>query len=325
MLRDDPLMAGAVYPGASDGQTVGTAGATEEGGCRGMWPVLATAAVAFGGGVVVALVVLRWPQAPLAAPRLEASTIVGEVRRHRTVASLLRARLDPQTTTGLILTVAALVVIGGAAAVGVLLVMVRRDVGFARWDLGAARWGATHATEVATTVLRDVSVLGGTFGLVTLGVVVAVLEHRRIPNRSALVFVVAVFVGQNLLANGTKLVIERARPDIRQLTGFAGSSFPSGHATAAAACYAAAALLLSRRRSLTARALLAGGAVAIAVGVAASRVLLGVHWLTDVLAGLALGWAWFALCSIAVGGRLMIFAAPVEIAEHEAEEVAASG
>jgi undecaprenyl-diphosphatase len=289
-----------------------------------MWPVLAMAAVALGSGLVVALVVLRWPHAGVAAPRLEPTTIAEEVRRHRTIAPVLRARLDPQTTTGLILTVAAVVVAGGAAAVGVLLVMVRRNVGFARWDLSAARWGANHATDFATAILRDVSVLGGTLGLITVAVVVAVVEHRRIPNRSTLIFIIAVFVGQNLLANGTKLLVERARPDIRQLTGFAGSSFPSGHATAAAACYAAVALLLSRRRSTTVRALLAGAAVAIATGVAASRVLLGVHWLTDVLAGLALGWAWFALCSIAVGGRLMIFAAPVQIAEQKAEEVAAS-
>ena len=62
--------------------------------------------------------------------------------------------------------------------------------------------------------------------------------------------------------------------------------------------------------------MLSGAAVAIAVAVATSRVLLGVHWLTDVLAGLALGWAWFALCAIAFGGRLLRFGAPVEAAER---------
>jgi membrane-associated phospholipid phosphatase len=42
--------------------------------------------------------------------------------------------------------------------------------------------------------------------------------------------------------------------------------------------------------------------------------MLGAHWLTDVIAGAALGWACFALCSIAYGGRLLQFGAPVEAA-----------
>jgi membrane-associated phospholipid phosphatase len=128
---------------------------------------------------------------------------------------------------------------------------------------------------------------------------------------------VATVLGQFAVTNGIKEIVERARPDISQLTGFAASSFPPGHA-AAAATFAVVALLVGRRRSRSAQAVIAGVAVAVAVMVAGTRVMLGVHWLTDVLAGLAVGWAWFALWSIAFGGRLLEFGAPAALAERMA-------
>jgi undecaprenyl-diphosphatase len=109
-----------------------------------------------------------------------------------------------------------------------------------------------------------------------------------------------------------------ARPNLDRLTGFSGASFPSGHAAAAAATLAAFALVLGRGRPLRTKAVLSGLACGLAVTVASTRVLLGVHWLTDVLAGLAVGWAWFGLCSIAFGGRMPHLGAPVEAAERGA-------
>ena len=120
--------------------------------------------------------------------------------------------------------------------------------------------------------------------------------------------------------NSVKHLLHRVRPTFNPIAAHLGPSFPIGHSATAAALYAAVALVLARRRSPRTRALLAGVAVAIAVGVAISRVMLGVHWLSDVIAGLAFGWAWFALCAIAFGGRFLRFAAPVEKAARVAEQ-----
>jgi undecaprenyl-diphosphatase len=121
-------------------------------------------------------------------------------------------------------------------------------------------------------------------------------------------------VSQLVVTNLVKVSVGRERPDIARLVGVSGFSFPSGHTAASAAVYAAIALVVGRGRDRRTKAILAGVAGGITVAVAMSRVMLGAHWLTDVIAGAALGWACFALCSIAYGGRLLQFGAPVESA-----------
>jgi membrane-associated phospholipid phosphatase len=113
------------------------------------------------------------------------------------------------------------------------------------------------------------------------------------------------------------------RPTFDPAAATLGPSFPSGHSATAAAFYATAALLIGRWRPRPTRAVITGLAVAIAVGVAATRVLLDLHWLTDVVAGLSLGWAWFAVCAIAFGGRILRFGAAAETATRVAKETAA--
>ncbi len=161
--------------------------------------------------------------------------------------------------------------------------------------------------------------LGNTYFIVIALVVVAVAEYVRIPNRWVPVFLVTVMVGDVMLVNTIKGILDRVRPTFDPIAERLGPSFPSGHSAAAAAFYAAAALVLARRRSPRTRALLAGGAVSIAVAVACSRVLLGVHWMSDVIAGLAFGWAWFGICAIAFGGRFLVLGAPVQQAAENVE------
>jgi undecaprenyl-diphosphatase len=206
--------------------------------------------------------------------------------------------------------------------VGIVLAMVHNRSGLESWDGAFARFGARHATSGSTSAMRTLSNLGGTAGVLAIAVVATCVELVRRPTRSLPLFMALVVGGQLALSNGIKTLVERARPDIRPLTGFAGTSFPSGHSTAAAATLAAVALIITRGRSRRTTVTVASVAAGLAVVVAGTRVMLGVHWFTDVTAGLLLGWGWFALCSIAFGGRLLHFGEPVAEAERIAETVA---
>jgi undecaprenyl-diphosphatase len=117
---------------------------------------------------------------------------------------------------------------------------------------------------------------------------------------------------------GTKGLVGRLRPTLNPDAATLGPSFPSGHSATAAAFYAAAALILARALRRPLRQLVIAAAVAIAVAVAASRVLLDLHWFSDVIGGLSLGWAWFALCAVVFGGRLLRPTAAAEVASSEA-------
>jgi membrane-associated phospholipid phosphatase len=267
-------------------------------------------------GVAAGLIAYRWPQAAPTAPKISVPKVEREARRHPRLVAFTQSRLDPGSATGLLLSAAIVAFVVGTALVAIVLVMIHTNTGFARVDRSVSLFGAHHATALSTRFLRFYTQLGGALVLVPLGVIVAVAETIRQRSVGVVAFLTLVVGGQFLVANVIKAIVNRARPSFDQLTGFSGSSFPSGHAVAAAACLAAFALVIGRRRSLKVRATLAGLAVGLATGIACCRVMLGVHWLTDVLGGLALGWAWYALCSIAFGGYQLRFGAPAKTAEE---------
>jgi membrane-associated phospholipid phosphatase len=231
-------------------------------------------------------------------------------RRPRWRRVLVQA--DRRVAGGASIALSSVLVLGAALAVGWLLDSVDRGTGFARWDEAVAVWGPDHADTLTADVLRWVTELGTTPWVVLALVVVGLLDWRRRRTAVGLGFLLVVGLGVSLVNNGLKHLVMRERPPVDHLVDSSGSSFPSGHSATAAACWLAVALVVGLWTRRNRRLLLVAVAVGIASLVAARRALLGVHWLTDVLAGVVVGWTWTLLVAIAFGGRIRRLGAPVE-------------
>lgn len=229
--------------------------------------------------------------------------------------------VDRRVAGGLLVGASVIVLFTAALTVGWILSGTSDGTGISRWDVAAAEWGRDHATSTSTSMLDALTNLGSTIALTVVLVLLAVYHAARHRDGGPAVYLAIVGVGVVAINNALKLIVDRDRPDIAQLAGHAGSSFPSGHSAAAAACWAAIAIVVARRSSRTGRYVAAGLAALLAGVVAGTRVLLGVHWLSDVVAGVVVGWAWFLLCAIAVGGRSLRLGEPAERLRHAASDL----
>lgn len=244
--------------------------------------------------------------------------------RHPRVARFLQQRLDRKSAGGFLLTISFIIIFVVAIVFGALLAMINRNSWLGHADTSIAEWGARHGHSQAVKILKWVTQLGSTIVVILVLLSVATADFVRRRSREVFVFVAAVGVGELLLNNALKLIIRRARPNVLHLVVAHGYSFPSGHTTAAAAAWSAAALVLGRDRPRVVRAMLAAGGALIAVSVATSRALLGVHFLSDVIGGLFLGWGWFMLVAIIFGGRAQRLGDPVSDHPQGAAASAAS-
>lgn len=279
-------------------------------------PLLVLILVALLAGALVAYVDWRIRLHLADAP----AVAVLETQKHPRLRSAIVRRLSggrfhAAEATGVALLVAFVVTVVGASVVGALTLLLRTGAGGLGVDSSVANWGQDHASDWGTDAIRTITDLGDTLNVILIGLVVAVVSAAWARDRSDLwtvPFLIVVIAGNSALYNVLKQLMDRARPAFDENTASLGPAFPSGHSATAAASYAAIAFVLARRSSVPVRALFAGAAVAIAVAVAFSRVMLGVHWLTDTICGLALGWAWCAVVVVAFGGRVLRFGATAE-------------
>ncbi len=144
---------------------------------------------------------------------------------------------------------------------------------------------------------RDFTGLGG-YAILTLLTAAAVAYLLMAGKRGAALLVLVSIVGGTLLSTGLKLGFERPRPDlVPHATRVYTASFPSGHAMLSAITYLTLGALLARvEKSRRIGAFIMVLAILVTLLVGASRVYLGVHWPSDVLAGWSVGAAWASLC-----------------------------
>ncbi len=209
----------------------------------------------------------------------------------------LRRRLSPEGAFGLHLTIGLLVMVLGYWMFAEIAESVRPGGTLVARDEAVAHWFHTHASPGLTSAARFVTTLGSV-GFLSAGslAVAAFLWQRKAWNR--LLALVATVLGGSLLNILLKHFFHRQRPVLENpLVTLSSYGFPSGHTMGATIFYGLLALFAIYAHRTWSRGLLAAmvaGVIVLAIGL--TRIYLGAHYLTDVLAAFAAGAVWLAFC-----------------------------
>ena len=210
------------------------------------------------------------------------------------------------TTVGIFLIIGIAIAVAGTLAFAELGEQVRRG-GTQAFDVAVLEWLGQHHTKLLTAAAVELTYLGtGTVVLMIVGVAALFLWHTEHKHSARLLLAA---VAGNILLNGAlKLVFHRPRPDIfAWQTVAVSSSFPSGHAMSATVCYGTVAYLVARlQKHHWSRVLTLTGAVVLILLICATRLYLGVHYPSDVLAGILVGLAWASFCMATLEASLVI-------------------
>ena len=215
---------------------------------------------------------------------------------YRTIRKLLDRAHGFGTAVGIVLVVGFVLASALAVAFGALAREVRAGK-TQMFDEGVMAYLGAHRIDWVQASLVEITNLGtGLVIMMIVGVAALLLWNTR-HRYSALLLLVS--AGGGLVLNGLlKLGFDRERPHMFDwATHASSSSFPSGHAMSSATVYTTIAYLAARlQRHWWAKLLTAATAVVLIVIICLSRLYLGVHYPSDVLAGVIMGVAWAAFC-----------------------------
>lgn len=188
--------------------------------------------------------------------------------------------------------------VGFAAFILVLEWVTHGAHGVVRFDRGILMWMDRHHEPVLTTIAKGLAWMGSPAVIVTVAAVATVVGMAVPRTRGAAWTFPVAAGGAGLIIQGVKLAVHRTRPDLFQpLIHEQGYSFPSGHSMIAVVIYGLIGYFaLGFAKSKAARAAVIAATTIIVVAISVSRVYVGVHYPTDVLAGWSAGVPWLIIC-----------------------------
>jgi membrane protein DedA with SNARE-associated domain/membrane-associated phospholipid phosphatase len=222
------------------------------------------------------------------------------VSRFPRTTSWLARRLTPSSRLGLALTSVVATGVGSAwLFLGITQDVVAREE-LARLDPRVHAWVLHHRLPGLNQVFEAVTWLGSNAVLLPLLLAAAIVLYRWRRSWRPATTIAILYASAVLLHALVGELVDRHRPPAADwLSGASGWSYPSGHTLQATTAYGALLVLFLPGISKRAGAAASAAAAVLVVLVAASRVYLGVHWLTDVLGSLSLGVALLSAWGIA--------------------------
>lgn len=209
--------------------------------------------------------------------------------------------MGPIQRYGLRATLFAVAVLLVAVPFSLLLTQIVIEGPATRWDASAAQslTEAVRRVPPALALMHALSFLGSPVWFWVLGSVVGIYIWFRTRRRRPVIFLAVAGLG-GLIGIAVKVFVGRPRPELDEPLAHAlGKSFPSGHAMTSVVMYGALLLVVLHLVAAAWRPMLVAATGLVVLGIGVSRLVLGAHFITDVVGGWVLGGAWLAAATAA--------------------------